>query len=367
MQNNQQRKITRIKKFLRDLVQFKSTKNDIHAKRKITRYVVNFLQINKLCSQVYENNGNYTVIASFHNDRLFKPALCLHGHLDVVPGQDNQYHLKEKNGRLYGRGVLDMKGAIAVFLTIIEDITNTGAKPDLGFLFVTDEEIGGFDGAQSQVKKGFLPQFIISGEPTNLKIGYQSKGVIWVKIKTIGKPAHAAYLYKGDNALINLMRKISYLISKYPIPKNQAWKTTINVATISTKNSTPNTVPDQAEAFLDIRNIPTDKSIFQTLEDIADKKTAIEFILKEPSAHCEKNNKNIALLKTIINKQVSIGHILVRKHGASDIRHFTGKGIPGVVFGLEGNGHHSNHEWIKISSLQKYYFIISEFIKNINL
>lgn len=364
MHLKQEQTAAQIKLFLKDLVSCKSTKENVKEKKNITDYLTHFLKRNRISYKLYEKNGNYTVLTSFHDKNFFNPTLCFHGHLDVVPGTENQYRLKEDRKRLYGRGVFDMKGSIAVFLAIIEQIVQNNKKPRIGFLFTTDEEVGGFDGTQLILKKGLTPQFAISGEPTDLKIGHQSKGVIWAKIQAYGRSAHAAYLHKGANALVALLKKINSLLSTYPIPKKQLWRTTVNLSAITTYNTTPNKVPDYAEVMLDIRTIPEDKKILQFFEKCADRKTKVEFIMKESPAFCSASNRHMLMLKKSIQAYSVDDDILVRKHGASDIRHFTQQKIPGVVFGLTGGGHHSEKEWIERDSLSKYYLVLSDFIKN---
>ena len=64
----------------------------------------------------------------------------LHGHVDVVPGEESQFEPHEESGELYGRGVYDMKGALAAMMYAVEDLQNIGCEATVELLVVPDEE-----------------------------------------------------------------------------------------------------------------------------------------------------------------------------------------------------------------------------------
>ncbi|MFB4163962.1 hypothetical protein ACE1TI_09000 [Alteribacillus sp. JSM 102045] len=73
---------------------------------------------------------------------------------------------------------------------------------------VSDEETGGLNGTKFLTEQGYLGDFVICGEPTELGIGVQSKGVMQLVIETIGKPAHGSRPWKVK---MQLKRHISYM------------------------------------------------------------------------------------------------------------------------------------------------------------
>src|SRR5215217_6288228 len=84
------------------------------------------------------------------------PKVLLHGHADVVPGEEEQFEAREENGELYGRGVYDMKGALAAMMYAVEDLHETGCDATVELLIVPDEEreYGGSKGAEVLIQKG---------------------------------------------------------------------------------------------------------------------------------------------------------------------------------------------------------------------
>ena len=133
-----------------------------------------------------------------------EPRILLHGHADVVPGDEWQFEPYEENGELYGRGVYDMKGALAAMMYAVEDLNSLGCDATVELLVVPDEEQehGGRTGAELLIKRGHVGDFLITGEPTDFHVGTQSKGVLDVRITLRGKSAHGSTPWLGKNAVL---------------------------------------------------------------------------------------------------------------------------------------------------------------------
>lgn len=295
--------------------------------------------------------------------RNFK--IILDAHLDVVAGRKEQFQAVEKDGRLYGRGSNDMKAAAAVELLVFKELAEKLSYP-IALQLVTDEEIGGFDGAKYQVEQGVRADFIIAGEPTDYGINNEAKGIVWAKIRTSGKTGHGAYVWNGENALWKLNNILSRIACSYPTPRAAAWQTTANLARIETGNLTFNKIPDNAQAWIDFRYIPEESgTIAQTLKKIVGDEGEIEFVENEPSQFTDKKNPFVKKLAAATRKITGQNAETIVKHGGSDIRHFNGVGCDGVTFGPVGEGLHSDNEWVDIKSLLTYYEILKEFLLTI--
>src|SRR5919112_1378907 len=85
-----------------------------------------------------------------------EPRILLHGHAEVVPGEERQFDPYEESGELYGRGVYDMKGALAAMMYAIEDLHLMGCDATVELLIVPDEErdYGGPTGAEILIQNG---------------------------------------------------------------------------------------------------------------------------------------------------------------------------------------------------------------------
>lgn len=309
--------------------------------------------------------NNIRSLLFYNSDSL--PArfkLILNAHLDVVEGKAEQFKPYQKNGKLFGRGAYDMKTAVACMILLFKEFAKKVNYP-LGLQLVTDEEVGGFNGTKYQIDQGIRADFVIAGENTDLKINHRSKGIIWLKVKTKGQSAHGAYPWLGKNAIWKIHKILNSLEKQYPIPSKEMWCTTINLANIESSNKTINKVPDECTALLDIRYIPEEKGkVLDGIKRILGKEAELEMLANEPDHFTEQSNKYIQLLSKTIKDITKKDGELVDKHGASDIRHFNKVGCEGITFGLIGEGHHSDDEWVDLKSVEDYYKILKNYLVN---
>ena len=122
----------------------------------------------------------------------------------MVPGEESQFEPREEEDELYGRGVYDMKGALAAMMYAVEDLQNLGCEATVELLVVPDEEgeHGAKTGAEVLISNGHVGDFLITGEPTDFHIGTQAKGVLDLRVTMRGKSAHGSQPWLGKNAAL---------------------------------------------------------------------------------------------------------------------------------------------------------------------
>ncbi len=318
-------------------------------------------ELNGFSSESFVKNGVHSLLVFNTDKRPSRFKIILNAHLDVVPAKKEQFQPVEKNGRLYGRGAIDMKAAAAVEILVFKNIAKKIKYP-LGLQLVTDEEIGGHNGALYQIEEGVRADFTLAGEQTDFAVNNQAKGVIWLKLKANGKAAHGAYLWEGVNAIWKIKDFLDRLEKEFPVPTKEVWKTTVNLARVETSNQTFNKVPEDCVVSLDIRYIPKDKnSILKKIKKIS-QGFDITINENEPIHFTSENNQYLKQLRNITKGVLGKLPSIVSTHGASDIRHFTQEGGAGVIFGPIGFGLHTNEEWVNIKSLAEYYQILERFL-----
>lgn len=322
-------------------------------------------ELNNFKFKEFESNEKPSII--FYNTETLpeKFRIILNAHLDVVPGKENQFIPEEKDGKLYGRGSYDMKSAAASMILLFKNLAKEINYP-LGLQLVTDEETGGVDGTKYQLENGIQTEFILAGENTDLLINNKSKGILWLKVITRGKTAHGAYPWLGENAVWKMHQVLKIIEKNYPIPSEEKWQSTINVASLETSNKSYNKIPDHCSALLDIRFIPEDRdNILNSLKKEIGDLAEIELSMDEPSHLTLDSDYFIGKLKTSIKDVTGHEGKTVEKHGGSDVRFYNALGVPGVTFGPIGEGHHSDDEWIDIASLNDYYKILEKFLTSV--
>lgn len=314
----------------------------------------------------FEDSGVPGLFFSNRKNNTQQYKVILNAHLDVVPGSAEQFKPFLRDGRLYGRGAYDMKAAAAVEILVFRELAEKLTYP-LGLQLVTDEEVGGFCGTKYQVDQGIRAEFIIVGEPTNLDIGHKAKGILWTKILFRGESAHGAYLWQGKNAIWEMERFLEQLKSVYPVPTEEVWQTTVNVAQVMTENSVYNKVPDKCELKLDVRFVPEDKDlVLDKIKKLLPDGAEMEVILQESSQYTESNNPYLVQLQKCCSETRGADCEVIARHGGSDLRFFDQVGGKGVEFGPVGYGHHTDEEWVEVESLERYYEILKSFLLSLD-
>lgn len=197
--------------------------------------------------------------------------LCFAGHTDVVPAGDVKswtsppFAAEIRGGFVYGRGAVDMKGAIACFIAAVARLqkANTLKKGVISLLITGDEEGPSINGTMKVLDwlkaDGEKLDACIVGEPSNpaalgdeIKIG--RRGSVTCELKVHGKQGHAAYPAKADNPIHKLARFIERLGSQ-PIDKGSENFEASNcqVTVISVPNTAANVIPAHASATFNIR------------------------------------------------------------------------------------------------------------------
>lgn len=213
------------------------------------------------CSPRTSFEGSPNVVGIWKGEGGGK-SLILNGHIDVVPAgdleqwDDDPFSGKVENGKMYGRGVTDMKGGNVAMLFAVECLKDLGIrlKGDIIFQSVVEEESGG-SGTLSTVLRGYKADAALIPEPTQMKIFPKQQGSMWFKIKVKGRSAHGGTRYEGVSAIekamivVDAIRKLEKerndkitdpLYESIPIP------IPINVGTIQ-GGEWPSSVPDLVE------------------------------------------------------------------------------------------------------------------------
>jgi succinyl-diaminopimelate desuccinylase len=296
-----------------------------------------------------------------------EPKILLHGHADVVPGEESQFEPQEEGDELYGRGVYDMKGALAAMMYAVEDLDEIGCDCTVELLIVPDEEreFEGPTGAEVLIRNGHTGNFLITGEPTDFHIGTQSKGVLDLRVTLLGKSAHGSVPWLGKNAVLYAYehyRRVPELpfagerSELFPYPS-------INLARII-GGDVMNRVPDRCTYDLDIRYLPDQDpgEIARQVRSI-DIPAEVEVLFCREPAYISRSNPYVKALREVAARHFHGNPVGVGRHGASDIVYFQRVGIPGVEFGPIGGGHHGPKEYLVSSSLEAYRQMLVQFIQ----
>ncbi len=198
------------------------------------------------------------------------PNLCFAGHTDVVPPGDAAkwseppFSGNIRNGELYGRGTVDMKGAIACFVAAALRARKAGPLAcGISFLITGDEEGPSINGTMKVLDwlaaRGEKLDACIVGEPSNptqlgqeIKIG--RRGSLSGEVVVMGKQGHAAYPDLAENPIPKLVRIVDRLSSlRLDDGTADFQPSNLQVTVISAPNTATNVIPNEARAKFNIR------------------------------------------------------------------------------------------------------------------
>lgn len=319
--------------------------------------------LNGLHYHPYEHDGFRSFVLTTRPGR--RSRLVLNAHLDVVFAPEKQFVAVEQDGCLWGRGSYDMKSGAAVYLQVARDLAAmpAGERPDVQIQFVTDEEIGGHRGSERLVEEGFTGELFIAGEPTDLGICYEAKGVFWVTVHLKGSPGHAAMPWLSRNPVVSLHAGLERLLSRYPVPYEPVWSTTATPTGLQAGQS-HNRVPDAVSVRIDIRHVPDESP-----EDIhafllqCFPGCSIEVVQKSYALKTDPEHPLVQKVAAIQEEVTGSRPRFYREHFASDARYWSNKGVPAICWGPSGAGMHADDERVEVSSLETYYGLVTRLLQ----
>ncbi len=341
---------------LKKLISDQSISSDRRANKNALLYCRAWLKKEGVNSRLINLHGKPTLI---WGAPVKKARILFNTHIDVVPGSPKIFKPKMIKSRLYGRGSADTKSSVAVFLGLSRDLIGVIKDKNISFSIVCDEEIGG---ESTKQLLSLLPklEFAVFGEPTDLEVVNEAKGIMQIKITARGATAHGSTPWLGNNAIERLGHLIGDFSKNHK--QNKSTKnTTFNFSLIS-GGSTINQVPDACAAWLDVRYNPAD-STTKILKILKQEFTGcnVEVVKSESCIKTSKDNMFVKKFLTSVG-QNKLPKKLKFDFGSSDARHCTKLGIPAIVFGPIGKNLHQEDEWVDVTSIAKCKKVYEDFI-----
>ena len=319
-----------------------------------------------------------------------KPHFVFAGHTDVVPPGDNAlwshapFEGDIQDGRLYGRGAVDMKGGVAAFaaaaLAYLEE-NGQELGGQISFLITGDEEGPAVNGTVKLLEwaqqQGHVFDACIVGEPTNpdvlgdaIKVG--RRGSLSGTIEVIGTQGHAAYPHLANNPIPGMVKLLGGLDAMVLDDGNERFQpSNLEIVSVDVGNKAFNVIPAKVTANFNIRfndhwglDSLKDK-VTQTLQEAAQdglnwtitfKRDCSESFLTRDEALIETLSRSIQT-ETGRTPELSTGG------GTSDAR-FIKNYCPVVEFGLVGQTMHKIDEHVAIDDLDSLTRVYLQFLKD---
>ncbi|MDQ0612904.1 acetylornithine deacetylase/succinyl-diaminopimelate desuccinylase-like protein [Microbacterium sp. W4I4] len=309
-----------------------------NGEREAAEYVGAFLSSLGLEPEYYEPIPRRTnVMARIRGRNSERPALVVHGHLDVVPAVAEDWSVDPfegvvRDGMLWGRGAVDMKNMDAMILAAVADMLRAGEQPerDLILVFFADEENGGVEGSALVVRD--RPEWFAGATEAISEVGGYSitvdehrayllqvgeKALMWLRLVAKGRAGHGSR-YHEENAITRLAEAVASIgRTRWPIrltPTTKAlleglseltgrsvddpdalaaaagpaeaflrstFRTTAN-PTVLEAGYKHNVIPETASALIDVRVIPgTEDDVLAQLQEIVGDGIEIQTVVRD--------------------------------------------------------------------------------------
>lgn len=302
-----------------DLVKIPSTPDSENYEKDVAEFIYEFFQnegIESKLQKVKDERPN--VVAKIKGTGEGK-SLMLTGHMDTVPAYDmdiEPFSGEIRDGKIFGRGSVDMKGPLACMILALVAIKRADIKlkGDLIFVGVIEEEYKSF-GTEYLVKNGPKADAAIVGEPTKLDIAAGHRGLEWLEITIEGKTAHGGTASEGINAISKAAKFINK-VEEELLPQfaerthDLIGPPTLNFGVIK-GGTQPSSVAGECKIQIDRRWTP-----LETLDQVfADLNGIIKELQKEDKDFKASVKRIPSNMATMDHKpmEISLDHPLVKK------------------------------------------------------
>jgi len=363
----------------REIVSISSQSADKAGVDRVGDKIAEFMTQNDFCVEKCMNpEAGNGVLVSLNQGGPGKRIVLL-AHMDTVhkEGTFSEPLFREEGDKVYGPGVLDCKGGIAVGILTMLALRDSGYQASVKFILAPDEEISltksgqkGIDFIKENVRDADYVMVLESGTRNKLVTG--RKGVVRYEISVHGKSAHAGCAYdEGISAIKEVCSKILALEKN-----SDSNGITYNCGMIS-GGVMPNSVPEFCKFVMDVRffNQRQQKEAIETVERIVKTSffegTRSEMKLLSKREAMEETEGNLALFRTIQSVSERLGLEELESFvsgGASDACFSSDMGIPTVCgMGITGQLQHTTREEADIPSIKKRSILLGKTMEELNV
>lgn len=287
------------------------------------------------------------------------------GHLDVVPpgeGWTSGPFLPERRGELlYGRGAVDMKGAIAAMIAAVERIPAEAGT--LSLILTGDEEgpakYGTLALMDTMAELGAVPDLCLVGEPTSsarlgdtMKIGRRGSVNIWLEVE--GREGHVAYPHLADNPAPRLVAMLAEL-DALVLDEGTEWfqASNLEITDIAIGNPATNVIPPKASARISIRfnALHTGQELAERVTAIAERHGGTARPVISGEAFITLPGDFSTMIAEAVKAETGIEPEASTTGGTSDAR-FLKNLCPVIEFGLCNATMHKRDEAVAIADLE---------------
>ena len=292
-------------------------------------------------------------------------TLMLNAHMDTVgvAGMENPFRPTVRDGRLFGRGSMDTKAALAAFLTALAAARELPLRGDVILTAVVDEEYASV-GTEAVVRKWKADAALV-GEPTGMQIVTAHKGFSWLEVETRGVAAHGSRPDRGVDAIAKMGRVLVALEDMgrrlAAGPSHSLLGTGTVHASLISGGQELSSYPASCRLGIERRTVPgeraedvekelRDELLRMTGQDPAFKADVRSIFFRAPM-EVPRDNPVVQSLARAFRRVTGQGAEFSGMSAWMDSSLLSAAGIPSVILGPTGEGLHGEVEWVDLSSV----------------
>lgn len=303
------------------------------------------------------------------------PSLMLNAHYDTVgvEGMADPFSAEIRDGRLYGRGAYDMKGALAACIGAVQTIRRAGVRlaGDLIVAAVADEEHASI-GTQDLIGRYRVDAAIVT-EPTSLRVCVAHKGFVWMEVRTLGRAAHGSRPDLGIDANLRMGRVLHALEGlerelRMRTPHYLLGHASVHAATLHGGTGL-STYAAECVLGIERRTLPgeTEEQVLAEVQALLDGLRAEDeelavtlhpMLARSPFEAHPESRIAAALSAAIVAADED--PVVIGDMPWMDAALLADAGIDTVVFGPHGAGAHAVEEWVDLASVHRLAALLAD-------
>jgi succinyl-diaminopimelate desuccinylase len=356
--------------YLAKLVKFRSVTSNLDESGKLIDFLETFFSERGMETHKYVFKGFPALVAWTKTADALNTKVMLAAHADVAEAPDELFSVRQEHGRILGRGVYDMKFAIASYMKLVDELGDDLNSYDFGIMVTADEELGSKDGINSTkdlVAMGYRPKVCILPDSTaaGWDIEKLAKGYWRFDLEAFGKSAHGAKPWEGESATFKMIPALAELEEFFS--GHGPHTDTLNIASIH-GGEAYNQIPADVVARIEVR--------FLSDETVEPKRKMVQELVKKydicyrervfaPPAVTDLKNPMVEKYSEsvqAVTRHIPTGTI---SHAGTDAEYFDEMGIPCIVSCPLGGRHHSDEEWLDEKTFLEYVPILKDYLNRV--
>ena len=343
-----------------------SLSQDGAGEAEIAAFVADWCRDRSLDVRIVDAEGRPSVVAVARGSGGGR-SLILNGHLDTVgvEGMADPFRPRLEDGRMYGRGTIDMKASVAAMMVTLERALRLPLRGDVIMTAVADEEAYSV-GTTAVLDAGVTADAAIVTEPTGGNIVVAHKGFVWADVVSLGRTAHGSRPAEGTDAITKMGAFLQGLDDLQAELEERTGDPLLGPGSVHASvirgGREMSSYPATCHLGVERRTVPgeTAGSVIAELKEIAERcrradpdfRARIELTFERRPFSIDGDHAFVQLVKGVAARTSGREPRVYGESGWMDAALLSERSIPTVIYGPTGGDPHGDDEWVDVASIE---------------